>query len=834
MTFFFHQSSKKASKKDPLAFATDTLHKLECKVCPNKNCDTYNAKMKPQGKKKDVYILTETITSKEDKTGRRLSDKAGRKILKSVPEKHKEKLRINSLTRCINDNNKKKNGVAVECCRPSVERDIEKTKPKVIIGFGDVVLQWATKRTSSYLWRGKRTPIKIGDHVCWYYHCMSPEDVIDKQKKSRSGESYETEHDHVFDLDVSRAFNNYDDEPQFEDLSKLYDGIEYVFGNGEKDLKTIEKWFKEFRKKKSAIDIETTGLRPYNKGQKILTVSIGTYDHAVAFPLFHPEAKWTKKQLAKLIEMFIEFLRNSKTKIAHRLTFELEWFAFFYGEELLRETKWGDTKAQAYLLDERKGVTPLDFLCREHFGFDLKPLSPINVKDLINEPLEEVLKYNALDTKYTYKLEAYQMPMLDEELIPPYKRLVRASATMVLTQKRGLVPNKKVASKFEKDLGKQQRDTLEQIKNLKVIKKFERKYHEFNPASNDDVPIVFRDMLGFNQGSKDGGKKYSTDESVLSRIDHPLAKLILELRGVSKLKGTYIDSIVNGTLLYDDGLIHTMLHLLLAATGRLSSSGPNIQNFPKRKHKEIRKVIRAPKGHKIVSLDYGQIEARVIGMASKDKVFCKALWEEYDVHYEWAERIAHMHPACVGGKRYLKDKKVMKTFRGDIKNQWVFPLFFGAVVGSVAKANELPIEKAKKLYEEFWDMFEGVHEWQREVEKQYLIDGYVEMLTGRRRYAPINWNRIINSPIQGTAADIVVDGMTRLSEKGEQAVMQIHDDLTFYIPDELVDEKLPIIAKEMCSSNFDFINVPLTVEASIGTNWYNQEDVAVFKSTDFE
>jgi len=831
--FFFQQPTKGGSKKSAPSVAIETLHKLECKVCPNKNSDTCNPRRKPEGSKKDFYLLTETVSDKDDKTGTRFSDKAGRKILKSIPKKYKDSLRINSLTRCVNDNDKKKNTVAIECCRPSIERDIEKTKPKMILGFGDAVLEWATKRTSSYLWRGKRTPVKIGNHVCWYYHCNSPEEVISKQKKSRSGDSYENEHDHIFDLDVSRAFNHYKDDPPFEDISKLYNGIEYVLGNGEKDLKTIAKWFEKFSKKKCAIDIETTGLRPYNEGENILTVSIGTYDNAVAFPLFHPGAGWTKNQLAKLIKMFVEFLCNSKTKIAHRLTFELEWFAFFYGKELLRKTKWGDTKAQAYLLDERKGVTPLDFLVREHFGFDLKGLSPINVKDLINEPLVEVLKYNALDTKYTHKLDAYQMPMLDEKLIPPYKRLIRASITLVLTQKKGLVPNKKAAKKFERDLGKQQKDLLAEIHELKVVKKFIKERKRFNPASPDDLLIVFRDMLGFQQGVKAGGKKYSTDESVLSRIDHPLSRLILSLRGVSKLKGTYIDSIVDGSLLYDDGLIHTMLHLLLASTGRLSSSGPNIQNFPKRKHKEIRKVIRAPKGHKMVSLDYGQIEARVIGMASHDKVFCKALWEDYDVHYEWAERIAHVHPDCVGGKRYLKDKKVMKSFRGDIKNQWVFPLFFGAVVGSVAKANGLPIEKAKKLYDEFWDMFEGVHEWQREVEKQYLKDGYVEMLTGRRRYAPINWNRIINSPIQGTAADIVVDGMTRLSEKGTQAVMQIHDDLTFYIPDDDVDELLPKIAKEMCSSDFEFINVPLTVEASIGTNWYNQVEVAVFKSTDF-
>jgi DNA polymerase I-like protein with 3'-5' exonuclease and polymerase domains len=238
-----------------------------------------------------------------------------------------------------------------------------------------------------------------------------------------------------------------------------------------------------------------------------------------------------------------------------------------------------------------------------------------------------------------------------------------------------------------------------------------------------------------------------------------------------------------------------------------------------------------------LELDYGQIEARTIAMASKDPSFCKALWERYDVHMDWAERIARAYPDRIGGKEYLTDKAVMKTFRGDVKNQWVFPLFYGATLNKVSNELTIAADVLKPLYEEFWKTFSGVKDYQDRMEKTYKKQGYVECLTGRRHRAPLSYNQMINLPIQGTASDIVVDGMDRLSETDVweyQASLNVHDSLVFVLEENELDDHAETIIKEMLGCKFDFINVPLVVEASVSkTNWSSMEPIGEFASDEW-
>ncbi len=237
------------------------------------------------------------------------------------------------------------------------------------------------------------------------------------------------------------------------------------------------------------------------------------------------------------------------------------------------------------------------------------------------------------------------------------------------------------------------------------------------------------------------------------------------------------------------------------------------------------------------AFDFGQLEARVIAMFSQDKTFVKALWERYDVHYEWARRIALAYPNRIGGRKNLDDKAVMKTFRNDVKNQFVFPLFFGATLYKSADVLSVPPDILKPVYEEFWSTFAGVKQYQDNMEAEYRKKGYVECLTGRRRRAPLSYNQIVNSPVQGTASDIVVDGMDRLSEMEVwdlQANLNIHDDLTFILEEEELDEKAELIIKEMINCRYPFINVPLVVEMSVGTqNWADMEAVGEFSSDEW-
>jgi DNA polymerase I len=239
-----------------------------------------------------------------------------------------------------------------------------------------------------------------------------------------------------------------------------------------------------------------------------------------------------------------------------------------------------------------------------------------------------------------------------------------------------------------------------------------------------------------------------------------------------------------------------------------------------------------------LELDYGQIEARVIAMFSRDKTFVKALWERYDVHMEWAQRLAKAYPDRIGGRNNINDKAIMKTFRNDVKNQFVFPLFFGATITKASNELNIPIDSLKPVYEEFWNTFSGVKDYQDNMEREYKKKGYVECLTGRRRRAPLSYNQIVNSPIQGTASDIVVDGMNRLSELDVwdyQANLNIHDSLTFILNDDSeFDTHTEIIIKEMLNCRFPWICVPLVVEASVSTdNWAHMEPIGDFASDEW-
>jgi hypothetical protein len=187
-----------------------------------------------------------------------------------------------------------------------------------------------------------------------------------------------------------------------------------------------------------------------------------------------------------------------------------------------------------------------------------------------------------------------------------------------------------------------------------------------------------------------------------------------------------------------------------------------------------------------------------------------------------------------GVKKVLKDKALWKWFRDRTKNEFVFPSFFGAQAKSLAGYLGIPEHITLALHDEFWDMFPDIKGWHERIKAEYLEVGYVTGCTGFRRRAPISPNELINAPIQSDEAEIVCDAMTRLSEIDAihlQANMEIHDDLTFFWPEQHVDELAEVVIQEMVRVPFEWAqNVPIVVEMSIGDNWAEKKDVGVFSS----
>ena len=825
------------------------LHRLECKACPLNNS---GGKILPTGSDHPlVYILGEAAGENEARQREQFIGESGQLLRAYIPRKYKDQIRFNNTIRSHPPGNRAPERAEIEACRPSIIRDIERTKPKIILGFGNVPLEWVSGFNGVTLWRGRKMPVKVGSHTCWFYPMLHPAYLLRQRRNGDIG----SEEERMFVFDMKRAFAEAESLPPavVHSTADVRKGVEIITEGGSIGLMKVKQAFAWAMKQPViGVDLETNCLRPYMVGSKILTAAVATGERAIAFPFDHPEAQWSKADRAELGEWWGKFLREAKgVKAVHNLAFELEWTAVKFGEDLVRAGTWGDTMTQACILDERKGNKKagpfsLEFLVQQYFGFNLKKLAGVDRKNLEDTPIEAVLQYNAPDARYHALLWEKQAVQIKQENLTEADDLgQRRVPTCVLSQVKGLPVDQKEVVKLQVKYDKQLISITKQISELPIVREFKkRKGVEFKPLSNPDVLFVMKDMLHRTEilvvDKYTKKPRYSADESILEQIDHPLAKLLVELRKSNKRKSTYVDPLAIGSpILYPDGLLHAQINTVFSEAGRLSIEGPSLQNFPKRDNeaKEVRKPIVAPPGCVVLSFDLGQIEARIIAAFTQDKRFCKALWERYDVHMEWAERLARAYPARVGGKKNLTDKKVMKAFRTDIKNAWTFPLFYGARLESAAGYLEMPIEIVRPQYEEFWRQFSGVKDWQGRQLDFYHEYGYTECLTGRRRHGPLSLNQVFNSPVQGTAAELIMAAMSELSETGDpelQPELNIHDDLTFIrVPEKRVDTIAEKILDVMLRPKFSWINVPITVEGAIGPNWLELEEFGTFSSDEW-
>lgn len=838
------------------------LQQLGCKACPlNNNPGKIDA---AGAKSPKIYVLGESFERGEEQDREHFSGNSGELLRSLIPRKAFPLIRWNNTINCHPNGpgHRKPTVNELSCCKSRVVSDIERTKPKMIWGFGDTPLKWVSGFPSSINWRGRRMPVKIGDHTCWYYAFLDPYELHKRAKDF--GSDFGSEDERMTSFDLERAFADLDDLPtpvvHTEAMARA--NVECITDVGQ--ISKALQWAS--RQSTVGLDYETNRVRPYEEGAKILTASVGNLERSYAFPMDHPEAPYTRQQRKDVDDLWQRFLlRAPCVKTVHHLAFEQEWSGYFYGREVLRAQPWEDTANAAAIIDERTGRKMRDgpfslaFLVQQYFGFNIKKLSNVDRKRLEFTPLETVLFYNGMDSKYHdglwHKLWA---EIKAQELEFPYELARRRVPTVVLSQLKGVPVNQSVSIKLQGKYKKKIDGALNTIMDLTAVQKFERlRGKEFNPGSPKDLLYVFKDILKCDEVTTvdkyTKKEKLSTDDSVLTEIikkyqpsSEPslLAKSLAAFREASGTKSKYIDPLIWGQekcVIYPDGLVHTNFNTYFAETGRLSSDDPNLQNFPKRdaETKEVRRAIEAElkRRQMILAFDYGQIEARVIAMFTKDPTFVKALWERFDIHQDWAERLAYAYPSRIGGKRMLEAYKsktkdglrAMKDFRTDIKNQWTFPLLFGAKDGSVANYLQIPVDVISKQVREFWKMFPTAKAWQNDLLKFYREYGYVETLNGRRRRGPMTTNQIFNSPVQGTAAEIVLEAMSRLSEMEIdelQPEINIHDDLTFVrVPIDRADEIAEKVIDTMINVPFKFVNVPIVVEMSTGPNWCDLEEL---------
>lgn len=340
---------------------------------------------------------------------------------------------------------------------------------------------------------------------------------------------------------------------------------------------------------------------------------------------------------------------------------------------------------------------------------------------------------------------------------------------------------------------------------------------EFNIGSPKQLGVILFEKMGLPTGKKTK-TGYSTGEDVLVGLDHPIAKLVLKWRELSKLKSTYVDALP-GLVNPADGRIHTNFRQALTTTGRLSSINPNLQNIPIRtpRGQQVRKAFIADAGNKLLSVDYSQIELRILAHISEDPNLVRAFHEGLDIHTATAAEIYS-----------VPLKEVTSDLRRSAKAV-NFGIAYGQGAFGLSENLGISVGEAKDIIERYFKRFKNVREYIEQTVKLAHEQGYVETLFGRRRYIEelkaknamlrkFGERAAINAPIQGTASDLVKKAMIEVAQQVRiKMLLQVHDELIFEDTEENLNAEISKLVSIM--ENVAQLKVPLKVNWAIGNNW---------------
>lgn len=817
MALFAEEELKRYDKRTSNDIPTKWKYaakEMGCGACPlNRNVGKLKPRRVQDGETK-VYVIGRAPTAQEQESEVQFSSEWGTKIADAFA-RHNLDVMYDTAVRCKpTQYTGAPNQMELECCRGYIDKSMEEFEPDAVVVLGKENL---TKMFGAIggpkVWRGRRMPLKVGERVVYCYPLFHPTDMKSDYFQD------------MFFMDVERACKAiiHDGDSTLPVVEAEPDDLAV---KTLLDVEDIERLLISMENEPVvAFDIETANLksenkerslRPFAPGSTLLSIAL-CWDsiHAYTFPLQHPNVH--EDYARDVMELLYQWFKHSKTKkIAHNLAYELEWLSKWCDYNFCTQGgPWEDTMAQAFVLDSRPGGLSLDSRTLQNYGFRLKELNKhLDMENLEHEDLDTVLKYNALDAFWTFQLWHTQNEKIAQaRLGDVYQEQVDRIAPMVEMQMKGIHVDqerlKEVSAGFEAEI----QASVDYFKEKDV-----------NPESP-------KAMLAYLSGTV-SDKIVSTGEKALRPFaKHPDVAQLLAFRKYNKLLSTYTGPL--SSCVWEDGMVHTNYRTMRMVTRRVSSDQPNMQNIPKHggeESKQLRSVFIAPEGFKMVSVDYGQIEARVLAMASGDEFFHKALKEHYDIHQEWAQRLKEAFPQF----KDLDDK----AFRQTTKNFFVFPNFYGA--GSKNIAENMGIRNVAKVTDvrkEFWEKFAGVRTWQNKMISFYKQNGYVKSLSGYIRRGPLSYTEVINTPIQSSASDIVVRSQSNLVNLAHETgdtdlipIMNIHDDLTFYVAEDKLELTIKTIVDTMLRPGLEWVTTPLVAEASVGDRWDQMEDYGTYEA----
>ena len=567
-----------------------------------------------------------------------------------------------------------------------------------------------------------------------------------------------------------------------------------------------------------AIDLETTSLDSLEA--EIVGIALAWKPHqAVYVPVAHANAEEEQLDRGDVLEALRPLLESTeRQKVLQH--WKYEWIVLKnYGIDLAGVAY--DTMLMSYLLEPGRNSHSLDVLVREYLDYDTIKYSDVagDGKDQIRfdeVAISEAIPYGAEDADVTLllceamreELEETGLRELHDDIEVPLSRVLGVMERTGIRVDRGVLGE--LSAQFDTEL-----EALEEEIAGHAGKKV-------NPNSPTQLrEVLFEDLdLPVKKRTKTGP---STARSVLEQLSelHPLPDLILEYRSFAKLKGTYVDALPD--LIREDGRIHTSFNQAVTATGRLSSSDPNLQNIPIRtdRGRQIRRAFVPDDGWTLITADYSQVELRILAHMSQDPLLLEAYQHDEDVHTLTASQVFGIEQSEVTKKQ----RELGKTIN--------YGVMYGMGSRRLARDFDISQSEASEYIDNYFERYAVVDEFFDALVEQAHENGYVETMFGRRRKLPgleghgrqqaFAERAAVNTPIQGTAADIIKIAMVRLQEDIDRdnlelnMLLQVHDELVFEAQNGFAPRAVELIRDRM--ESVVELDVPLTVDIGTGENW---------------
>jgi DNA polymerase I len=572
------------------------------------------------------------------------------------------------------------------------------------------------------------------------------------------------------------------------------------------------------KQKEIALDTETTSTNAIDATLVGISLSVKE-GSAYYIPLAHKEGINIPKN--DVLEKFKRLFESNIKIVGHNIKYDRQ---VLRNHGLHMDKLAFDTMIGAYLLDPGKRAYDLDSLALEFFNY-----RKVSITELIGSgkkqigfaevPIDKATLYSGEDADFTLRLKKLLEPQIIELKLLPLMDDIEMPLVPVLgdMEEAGV----RIDSDFLRELSTQYGKILNDIEQ----KIYDACGEKFNLNSPQQLGRILFDKLNLKstrRTAKGGARATSVDILVKLATAHPVPKMVLEYRQLTKLKSTYIDALplmVNSRT----GRVHTSFNQTIAATGRLSSTDPNLQNIPIKtdEGREIRKAF-IPRGdkYKFVSADYSQIELRIMAHFAGDQSMIESFVNGEDIHRRTAAEVYGVD---------INDVTPAQRRKAKTAN---FAIIYGVSAYGLAQQSELTFNESKDFIRIYFERYPGIKQYMDRMIEFARENGYVSTLFGRRRYLPdINAQsaqakafaeRIaINMPIQGTAADMIKIAMIHIAERMKgmtsRMVLQVHDELVFDAHQDELDQLTVLVKKEM--EEAVKLKVPIRADIAVGNNW---------------